>query len=249
MDNRAQRHTRWARALVIGAAGMGMLTLAACSGDEDPDAPDDVAATSEPTPQDRLDQAYDTLSSAGSISLGMVGSDLPESESAYVISATGAGTLEPAAFDGTITAMIAGIQADVPAIAVDDRLYLELPFTGRYVDTDPDSLNVPDPAGLLDVDIGLVSLLQKTENPQFGEQTRAGADVVQEVSGTVPGDLIVNLLNAGRPDAQFDVVYGLVEETWETRTVTLSGPFYPPAESTYIVTLDDYGVPVEITAP
>ncbi len=45
------------------------------------------------------------------------------------------------------------------------------------------------------------------------------------------------------------MVYGLVEESWEARTVTLTGPFYPPAESTYTVTLDDYGVPVEITAP
>ncbi|MGI8946457.1 MAG: LppX_LprAFG lipoprotein [Ornithinimicrobium sp.] len=247
MDIRARRQARPVRALVV-LAGVGFLGLSACSDDE-PSGPDDAAATSEPTPQDRLDQAHDVLSSAGSVSLGMVGSSLPESESAYVIGAEGSGTLEPAAFEGTITAKLTGIQADVPTIAVDDLLYLELPFTGRYAETDPDSLNVPDPAGLFDLETGLVSLLKKTDNPQFGEQSRAGADVVQEVSGTLPGDLIVDLLNAGAPEATFDVVYGLVEESWEARTVTLTGPFYPPAESTYTVTLDDYGVPVEITAP
>lgn len=246
MDVRA-RHTRRGRIATVGAC-IGLLGLAACSDDE-PSGPDEAAATTEPTPQDRLDQAHEVLSSAGSVSLGMVGSSLPEDKSAYVIGAKGDGTLEPAAFEGTITAKIAGIQADVPTVAVDDKLYLKLPFTGRYVDTDPDSLNVPDPAGLFDLDTGLVSLLKKTDNPQFGEQTRAGADVVQEVSGTVPGVLIVDLLNAGQRDAEFDVVYGLVEESWEARTVTLTGPFYPPAESTYTVTLDDYGVPVEITAP
>lgn len=247
MDIRARRQARTVRALTV-LTGVALLGLAACSDDEQA-APDDVAATSEPTPQDRLDQAHDALSTAGSVSLGMVGSSLPEDETAYVIGAEGSGTLEPAAFEGTITAKLVGIQADVPTIAVDDTLYLELPFTGRYAETDPESLNVPDPAGLFDLETGLVSLLQQTQDPQFGEQTRAGADVVQEISGTLPGDLIVNLLNAGAADAQFDVVYGLVEESWEARTVTLTGPFYPPAESTYTVTLDDYGVPVEITAP
>ena len=33
------------------------------------------------------------------------------------------------------------------------------------------------------------------------------------------------------------------------RAVEITGPFYPPATSTYTVTLDSYGAPVTVTRP
>jgi lipoprotein LprG len=233
-----------ARLAVLALTG---LALAGCSGDEDE--PEAEETTQAPTAQDRLEEAQSVLVDAGSVSLVMEGTDLPEDQPAYVIGAAGSGTIEPPAFEGDITARLAGIQADVPTIAVDGELYVELPFTPSYVNTDPAELGVPDPARLFSADDGLPSLLSRTEGAEFGDQVRAGSDVLQQVTGTLPGDLVVDLLNTGDREADFDVVYGLVEDGWEVRTVQITGPLYPPAESTYTLTLDDYGVPVEITAP
>ena len=35
----------------------------------------------------------------------------------------------------------------------------------------------------------------------------------------------------------------------ELRTATLKGPFFPGVEATYLLSLTDYGAPVEITRP
>lgn len=242
MTRRTAPHTRHLIALALAAA-----TLTACS-----DGEDEAEATSAPPPPsaaDRLAQAHDVLVGAGSLHLELTGSELPEDQSTYIISATGDGTMDPPAFDGSITAKLAGIQADVPTVAVDGELYVKLPYVPTHVRTDPADLGVPDPATLFDREAGLVSLLQDTEDPQFGERRREGAEVVQEVEGTLPGQVVRDLLRAGDAEADFDVVYGLVEDDWQVRTVVITGPFYPPATSTYSVSLSSYGAPVTVTAP
>jgi lipoprotein LprG len=233
--------------MLCAAAVSLALGVAGCSGTSEPDGPEPTEE--EPTAQDRLDEAHTVLGDAGSVSLLLEGSDLPEEESAYVITADGAGTFDPAAFEGTITAKLSGVQADVPTVAVDDTLYVKLPFSPGFISTDPAELGVPDPARLFDSDVGVASLLQETESAEFGEQSRAGQEVVQEVTGSISGERIVDLLNVGSREKDFDVVYGLIEDDWQLRTVTLTGPFYPPATSTYTLTLDDYGDPVTVTAP
>lgn len=246
----AQR-SGWLRLGAVPLLATGLLGLAACSDDEEPEEEPTTPAptTQEPTAQDRLDQAREVLTDAGSVHLVMAGEGLPEELDAYILAAEGSGTIEPPAFEGTITAKISGIQADVPTVALDGRLHVKLPFTPGYVSTSPEDLNVPDPARLFDVDDGVVSLLTKTEDAEFGDQSRQGREIVQQVTGTLPGQAIVDLLTVGDPDGTFDVTYGLVEEDWEVRTVTLTGPFYPSAESTYTLTLDQYGTPVTVTAP
>lgn len=242
MTRRSAPHTLPLLALALSAA-----TLTACS-----DGDDGAEATSAPPPPsaaDRLEQAHDVLVEAGSLHLELTGSELPEDQSTYIISATGDGTMDPPAFDGTITAKMAGIQADVPTVAVDGNLYVKLPYVPRHVRTDPADLGVPDPATLFDRETGLVGLLQETEDPDFGERRREGAEVVQDVEGTLPGQVVRDLLHAGDAEADFDVVYGLVEDDWQVRTVVITGPFYPPATSTYSVNLSDYGAPVTVTAP
>lgn len=242
---RTNPHTRRA-CLPLAMAAAAALTLTACSGDDDPDGTDEEATT-EVTAADRLEQAHTVLAEAGSVHLVLEGADLPDS--AIILSAEGSGTMEPAAFDGTITAKVSGIQADVPTIAVDDALYVKLPFAPDFISTTPDDLGVPDPAKLFDVDSGLAGLLTQTEGAEFGEQTRVGGDVTQQVTGTVPGQAVVDLLYVGDESQDFEVEYGLIEEDWEVRTVTITGPFYPPDDATYQVTIDQYGEPVTVTAP
>ena len=230
----------------MGLAALA-LVLAGCTDDEG-----DAATSSAPPPptaEDRLAQAHDVLVDAGSVSLALAGTDLPEDETSYIISAEGAGTMEPPAFDGTITAVVAGVQADIPTVALDGQLFVKLPYVPAHVNTDPEELGVPDPATLFDRESGLVSLLKQTDDPQFGERSRAGAEVVQQVVGTLPGEIVTDLLYAGDAESSFDVTYGLVEESWQVRSVEITGPFYPPTTSTYTVTLDQYGEPVTVTEP
>lgn len=242
MTRRSAPHTRHLVALALVAA-----TLTACD-----NGADEVSATTPPPPPtaaERLAQAQEVLLDAGSLHLALAGTDLPEGQSTYIISADGAGTMEPPAFDGTITAKMAGIQADVPTVAVDGDLYVKLPYVPRHVRTDPADLGVPDPATLFDRETGLVGLLEDTEDPQFGDRRREGAEVVQEVVGTLPGEVVRALLHAGDANSDFDVSYGLVEDDWQVRTVVITGSFYPPATSTYTLTLSAYGEPVTVTAP
>ena len=231
----------------MGLAALA-LVLAGCTDDEGEDAATS-SAPPPPTAEDRLAQAHDVLVDAGSVSLALAGTDLPEDETSYIISAEGAGTMEPPAFDGTITAVVAGVQADIPTVALDGQLFVKLPYVPAHVNTDPEELGVPDPATLFDRESGLVSLLKQTDDPQFGERSRAGAEVVQQVVGTLPGEIVTDLLYAGDAESSFDVTYGLVEESWQVRSVEITGPFYPPTTSTYTVTLDQYGEPVTVTEP
>ncbi|WP_256842077.1 LppX_LprAFG lipoprotein [Ornithinimicrobium cryptoxanthini] len=233
--------------LPVALLAVGALGLTACSGDGDGDSADDEVTTTAPTPQDRLAQAHETLASAGSVHLVLEGVDLPDS--AIILKAEGSGTMEPPAFEGTITAKVGGVQADVPTIAVDDTLYVKLPFAPGFINTAPEDLGVPDPAKLFAIEDGLAALLTKTESPAFGEQTRVGSEITQQITGTLPGDEVVDLLFVGDREQDFTVEYGLLEESWQVRTVTITGPFYPPDTATYKVTLDKYGEPVTITAP
>lgn len=238
----------WALAAAVSLAAL--LGTAACSGDGDDETTEETAeVTAEPTPEDRLAQARDVLTEAGAVSLEMTGSNLPEDLDNYIIKAVGAGSMDPPSFEGTITANVSGIQADVPTIAFAGELHVQLPFTPDYIQTSPEDLNVPDPAKLFDPEEGIVSLLTTTEGAEFGEQSREGREIVQQVTGTLPGQVVVDLLGVGDTEGTFEVTYGLVEESWEVRTVTITGPFYPPAESSYALTLDDFGTPVTIEAP
>lgn len=229
--------------LALGLSGA--LLLGGCSSGGE----DDASGTSASSAADRLAQAHAVLLDAGSVHLALAGIDLPEDVKNYVISADGSGTMDPPAFTGTITARVAGIQADVPTVAVDGDLWVKLPYTPAFVRTDPDVLNVPDPATLLDPATGLVGLLPQTLEPTFGDKSRVGAEVVQEITGSLPGAAVTELLRVGDNASDFDVTYGLVETSWEVRTVAITGPFYPPATSTYTLTFDDYGVPVTVTKP
>lgn len=238
------RHTRPVGPAVALAA---LLAVSACSGGDD-----DAATTSAPPPPsaaDRLAQAHDVVVDAGTLQMTMTGTDLPEDENSYIISATGSGTMDPPAFDGTITAKLAGVQADVPTVALDGELWVKLPYVPSHVRTDPADLGVPDPAALFDPDTGLVSLLEDTEDPEFGDRAREGEEIVQQVVGTLPGEAVTALLYVGDSAADFDVIYGLVEDSWEVRTVEITGPFYPSQPSTYTLTMDAYGEPVTVTRP
>ena len=216
--------------------------LAACSSEADT-----VPEPKKLTAAEQLAAAKAKADAATSMHLTLRSSGIPESANG-AMGADGSGTHAPA-FKGTLDARISGIQAKVEVIAIDQLLYLKLPFTTEFAEVDPKEYNAPNPALLFAVDGGVTSLLTSTTNPVLGKQTREGADVLTTITGKLPGASVAKLLNIGDAAKTFDVTYGITDPGGELRTVTVVGPFYQGATSTYTLTLDKYGAPVEITKP
>lgn len=229
-----------ALALVMTAA------LAACSG------ADKQVEAKKLTAAEQLAAAKAKADAATSLHLTLRSSGIPESANG-VMAADGSGTHAPA-FKGTLDARIAGFAAKVEVVAIDKLLYLKLPFTTEFAEADPKEYNAPDPALLFDKQAGITSLMTATTDLVEGKATRSGADVLKSITGKLPGANIVKLLNFGDPAKTFDVTYGITDPGGELRSVTLVGPFFKsgtatPVTSTYVLTLDKYGAPVEISKP
>jgi lipoprotein LprG len=227
---------------------LGMTT--ACGGS-------DGAKVKEPTASEQLATAKIKLDAATSVHLTLRSSGIPASVNG-VLGADGSGTNAPA-FKGTLDARLGGFEAKVEVVAVDKVLYLKLPFTTEFAPADPKEYNAPDPAQLFAREGGISSLLTATANPVEGKKIRVGRDVLQTITGTLPGASVSKLLSVGDATKTYKVTYGITTPGGELRTVTMTGPFYKgatstaatptAATSTYVLTLDKYGAPVAISKP
>jgi lipoprotein LprG len=195
----------------------------------------------------RLAGAKLKVDAASSLHLTVRSSGIPATSNG-VLGADGSGTHAPA-FKGTLDARIGGFQAKVEVVALGTVLYLKLPFTTEFVQADPRMYHAPNPAQLFATEGGITSLLTATTAPVEGKETRAGADVLATVTGKLPGQAVLKLLDIGDPAQTFDVTYGITDPGGELRSVTMIGPFYQGSTSTYTLTLDKYGAPVEISKP
>ena len=223
---------------LLAVAGL-VVALAGCSGEEAaPDVP----------PTERLAASKAAFDAAKTVQLDLSSRDVPARENG-VTAAKGAGVIDPVEpkFQGTITGTVEGIAATIDVIAIGDTAYLKL-FTPDYEETDLDTLNAPNPALFFDPAKGISSLLTQTTDAKAAGQTRSGQDVLDRIDGNLPGALVEDLFHLGDGTGTFAVSYGLTDAD-ELRTATLKGPFFPGVEATYLLTLTDYGAPVEITRP
>jgi lipoprotein LprG len=227
-------------ALLMAAA------LAACSGGGD------KAAVKNLTAAEQLAAAKVQVEKASSMHLTLRSSGIP-AEANGVLAADGSGTHAPA-FKGTLDARISGFDAKVEVVAIGELLYLKLPFTTEFAPVDPKEYNAPNPAQLFATDGGITSLITATTNPVEGAKTRKGAEVLKTITGKLPGDKVASLLSIGDATKTYDVTYGITDPGGELRTVTVVGQFHKgptstPVTSTYALTMDKYGAPVEISKP
>jgi len=204
------------------------------------------------TAAQQLAAAKAKADAATSIHLTVRSRGIPSSANG-VLGADGSGTHAPA-FKGTLDVRIAGFQAKVAVVAIDKVLYLKLPFSTDFVPADPREYHAPDPARLFAKQGGISSLLTATTNPVKGKKVQVGPEVLQTITGTLPGASVSKLLNIGDASKAFDVTYGITDSGGELRTVTMTGPFYKgatstSATSTYVLTLDKYDAPVQISKP
>jgi len=231
------------RLAAAALAALCLMTTASCSGSGDTPSP----TQSTPSAAERLATSKAKVDAAPSVHLTLASKDVPEGTSG-IISADGWGK-HPPAFKGTFKVRLAGIEGDAEITSVDGVVYAKLPFVPGTREVDPSTLGLPDPATLFSPDAGLTSLMTKTTSPTVSGQVRAGSEVLTTITGTIPGAAVVDLFKIGDRNGTFDVTYGLTDGD-ELRQVTLTGPFFGAGtSSTYVLTLDQYGEPVTITAP
>jgi lipoprotein LprG len=232
--------TRDRAAAALAATVLTLVSLSACS--------DDSPSGGGGDPQAALDEAKQTLDDTSGVHLTLSTDDLPDGVTGLV-AADGVGTHAPA-FEGTISVVLAGQEFEVPVVAVDGAVHVQLPLTVGYQEIDPAEYGAPDPADLVSPDTGFSTLLTETTDLEEGESVRGGEDnseVLTEYTGTVSGDVVKNIIPTASGD--FDAVYTITDDG-ELREVTLTGVFYEDSESmTYSVTFDDYGTEKDITAP
>jgi lipoprotein LprG len=227
-------------ALLAGAATGAALLLAGCSGGD--------ASPPEQSPTEQLAAAKAAFDAAKTVQLDLVSRDVPPRVNG-VTQAKGAGVIDPTTpkFQGTITGSIKGVAGTIDVIAIGEDTYLKF-FTPDYVKTDFDTINAPNPAMFFDPETGISALLPQTADPKADGQTRSGTEVLDKVSGTLPGSTVEDLFHLGDGTGTYAVSYGITEAD-QLRTASLTGPFFTGVQATYVVTLTDYGAPVEITSP
>jgi lipoprotein LprG len=215
------------------------VTVGGCSGSNTPKV----------SPEKTLAAAKKQLDATSGVRIGLSTAKLPTGVSG-LLTADGIGTHDPA-FTGKIKVSATGVSADASVVAVDGVVYAKLPFTTRFVAIDPADYGAPDPAGLMNQEGGLSSLLTSARHVKPGDQVREGRTVLSSYTGTVPGKAVAAVIPSATPSADFKASFTVTDRGRLAKAV-LSGPFYPKAKGkdvTYTITFDDYGTKKDITAP
>lgn len=199
-----------------------------------------------------LADAKRTLDGTGAVHFQLSSSDRPAAAGTQLIG--GEGDLNrPAAFSGQLDVLIEGFAAKVGVVSVDHGFWVRLPFASRYTMTDPSKYGVADPAELLDPERGLTSALVQVRSPSRGDPDRFRGEQLEEVHGSLPGDLVARLVTSADPNSpkrDVPAVFGIATDSHQLRRVTLTGLLLDPHHtSTYTLILDRYGEDVTITRP
>jgi lipoprotein LprG len=222
---------------LLTAVGLSSGLLGGCTGTEPTDDPRAVLADA----KKRLDTAKTVrfqVSSAG----------LPKS-GAVLVGGTGVAK-RPASFSGRFRLSSAGAAVSLDVVSLDGTMYAELPFTDRFVSTDPADLGMPDPADLLDPRHGLSSFLTRATKVRTVGESRSGREVLRQVSGTLPAKAVDRILFVADPNATLQASFYVTGDGSELRKAVFRGPFYGKrTQTTYTVVMDRYDEPATITKP
>ena len=190
----------------ITAVAALTFALTACSGDDS-----SGTAADERSPEDVVAAAAATLTDTSGVQLSLSTDDLPDGINA-IQKAVGVATDAPA-FEGTLTVPLTGQAFEVPVIAVDDKVYAQIPLTPGLVRVDPEDYGAPDPAGFLSPDDGFAAILESATDLEKGESVRGGADnseILTTYTGTVPGEVVDKVIPGASGD--FDVTAQITDD-------------------------------------
>lgn len=218
------------------AAGL----LSACGGEKE-------TTKAEKSPSEVLTTAKAELDEASSWRLSMSTTSVPESGDA-VLAADGVGTHAPA-WKGEVKVLFGGLNATVPVVAVDGKVFAKLPLTPSYAPIKVSDFNAPDPADFMDPDIGVSSLLADIDGLEKTGQRRSGSQVLTTYEGTLPGARVVTIIPSAARSGTYPVVVG-INPAGQVSTVSVTGTFFKASgDVTYDLEISDYGQDVKITAP
>ncbi|WP_369137314.1 LppX_LprAFG lipoprotein [Modestobacter versicolor] len=213
-------------------------------------APVVTACSSEPeeSATDLLDRARTTLDEAATAHFVLDSEGAPSTGTTLV---GGEGDIaRPASFAGVLEVTALGGTIEVDVVSVDGTVYAQLPFAQSYSVVDPAQFGVGDPGALLDPDTGISQLLAGAQEAALGEERRVDGEVVREVTATIPGDLVEQVLTSQDPAQDVRARMSIATGSGQLREVELTGPFFSAdADGTYTVALSDLGADVQISAP
>ncbi|WP_084349376.1 LppX_LprAFG lipoprotein [Janibacter limosus] len=200
-------------------------------------------------PAEALETARTTFVDAGSVGFDLKQSAIPKGRNG-VSAANGSGVIDKTSpkFQGQVTGVIDGNSAGVEIIAIDKDTWMSF-FTKDFNPVDMADLGAPNPAEFFRTGSGVDQILAHTSDAAEGERTRAGDTVLQEYTGTIPKADIKRLFNLGEGADTFDVTYGIEPDSGELRSVKITGDFYKEAQTTFTLSLKDYGKSVTIDKP
>jgi lipoprotein LprG len=214
-----------------------VLVLGACSD----------GGEAERTPEEVLTSAKTALDETSGVHVVLATERLPAGVDG-ILRADGVGTHDPA-FEGDLDVATGGVTADVAVVAVQGEVHAKLPFTTKFVKIDPADYQAPDPSSLMRTEGGLSSLLTAADDVGEGDQVRSGDKVLTEYTGSVPGDLVAEIIPSASPGSTFDATFTIDDQDRLARA-TLTGPFYPEVNDvTYTITFDKYGTAKDIRVP
>jgi hypothetical protein len=170
--------------------------------------------------------------------------------SAGVVLLGGQGDLvRPSDLRGSLLVTDSGASVTIKVVSAKGRFYVQLPFSTSYSATNPASYGLGNLTKLLSPTDGVSGLLTSLSHPRLGSPIRLHGELLDPVSGTVPGSKVPVLpdKNAAKP---VKVTADIAPGTYQLRRVQLSGPFVTAgATTTYDLTITRYGEHLTITAP
>jgi LppX_LprAFG lipoprotein len=224
-------------ALALVATLVALPVLAGCSG-----------GGSSASAPDLLAKAKKTLDSTKTVHFVLTSSGAP---STGTLLTGGQGDIaRPSSFQGTLKVQAAGSTVDLKVISTGGTVYAQLPFAASYSTIDPAAFGFGDPGKLLDPTTGISQLLTATTNAKLGAQKRVNGEVVREVTGQLPGDLVQKLLTSKDPTKPVQARYSIATDSGQLLRAALTGPFFAAGQNGgYTLDLSKYGADVTVTAP
>jgi lipoprotein LprG len=224
---------------VVLALLLPLSALSACGGSDSPPKTESV--------HDVLAKAKKQFDDARSVHLTLSTDATPKSGDA-VLGAQGSLTHQPA-FEGQVTVVLGGFNADVPVVAVDGKVYAKLPLTPKYVPIDPAEYGAPNPADFADPDKGISGLLLELDGAKKTDRKREGSQLLTIYSGTLDGSLVDPIIPSADTASTYKTSVG-IDDKGRIATLHVTGDFFShDGPVTYDLALDDYGKSVTITAP
>lgn len=226
-------------AALSGVAVSLTIALTACGGSD--------TDTGNDSTQEVLELAKQKFDEAKSVHLTLKTDSKPSSGDA-VLGAKGVLTHQPA-FEGTVTVVLSGFNAEVPVVAVDDKVFAKLPLTPRYVAIDPTEYGSPDPADFADPEAGISGLLLELEDAKEAGQKREGDKVLTTYTGTLGGELVDPIIPSASKSGTYKTEVG-IDVDGRIITLRVTGDFFAhDGAVTYDLAFDQYDENVTISAP